>query len=349
MSIIDVMRYEVTIGIPVYKAIGFIEKTMESALNQTFESIEYLVIDDSGDDGSIHIVEQYQKAHPRGKDIRILYNDKNYGVGYTRNRILKVATGQYLYFLDSDDIIEPNTIQIMVDQMRKYHADVVYGSLERISLVGKTTARMMVLPDQYINSDDGMALYAFMNYNSFQISVCNCLMNLSFLRRNQLRFINAAFWEDMAFTYDMVVKVKRAVLLSVVTYHYQCRSGSLSHYQKRDRYDKNEILQNVSTINYMKSKCRDLIRKRYLPYLCYNLEMNSFYIICHILKNRSRIIPRITYPEMIAILRHPMDLQEICQFKTKLFPNLSLWVINKMPPILSIPIIWGAGKLKNVV
>ena len=55
------MNYIVTIGIPVYKAVDYIEKTMESALNQTFDSIEYLVVDDCGNDGSIDIVERFQK------------------------------------------------------------------------------------------------------------------------------------------------------------------------------------------------------------------------------------------------------------------------------------------------
>ena len=73
------MQYEVTIGIPVYRAAGYIEKTMESALSQTFPSIEFLVLDDCGGDGSMDVVERLQKEHPRGKDIRILRHEKNYG------------------------------------------------------------------------------------------------------------------------------------------------------------------------------------------------------------------------------------------------------------------------------
>ena len=85
------MNYEVTIGIPAYKAVDYIGKTMESALNQTFDSIEYLIVDDCGNDGTIHIVERFQKEHPRGKDIRIIYNEKNLGIGKTRNIILEQA------------------------------------------------------------------------------------------------------------------------------------------------------------------------------------------------------------------------------------------------------------------
>ena len=93
------MNYEVTIGIPAYKAVDYIEKTMESALNQTFGNIEYLVVDDYGNDGTIDVVERLQKEHQRGKDIRILHNKQNLGVGKTRNIILEQARGEYLFFL----------------------------------------------------------------------------------------------------------------------------------------------------------------------------------------------------------------------------------------------------------
>lgn len=346
---IIVMCYEVTIGIPVYKAVDYIEKTMESALNQSFVNIEYLVIDDCGDDGSIEILERYKIEHSRGKDIRILYNDKNYGVGYTRNRILEEASGQYLYYLDSDDIMEPNTIHLMMDNMKRHHADVVYGSLERIDMVGCSQNQYMILPDLNIDSEDGMAFYAFKNYNSFQISVCNCLMRISFLREHSLYFISASYWEDWAFTYDMVVKVRRAVLLSGITYHYQCRSGSLSHYQARDFFEKREIIENVSTMNYMKSKCRCLIGKSYLPYLCYNLEVNCFYMICHILKNNRHIYPRVLYREMAAILKYPMGIREVLKFNYKLISNIVLWLLSSAPLFISLPIIWVAGRWKKVL
>lgn len=156
------MCYEVTIGIPVYKAVDYINKTMESALNQTFESIEYLVIDDCGYDGSIDIVEKIKSLHLRGKDIRILYNDHNCGVGYTRNRIIEEAHGQYLYYLNSDDIIEPNTIKLLLDNIRKHKADIAYGSLERINLVCKTQSQSMILSDLIIDSEDGMATFLFL-------------------------------------------------------------------------------------------------------------------------------------------------------------------------------------------
>ena len=66
-------HYEVTIGIPVYKSVEFISKTLCSALNQTFPDIEFFVVDDCGNDGSMDVVYLLQNTHPRGKDVWLCY------------------------------------------------------------------------------------------------------------------------------------------------------------------------------------------------------------------------------------------------------------------------------------
>jgi glycosyltransferase involved in cell wall biosynthesis len=91
--------YEVTIGIPVYNVENYIRLAMDSALSQTFESIEFLICDDCGTDSSMDIIREYQKTHPRVKDIRIVRQPQNKGIGEARNRIVKEARGRYLFFL----------------------------------------------------------------------------------------------------------------------------------------------------------------------------------------------------------------------------------------------------------
>ena len=129
-------HYEVTIGIPVYKSVDFIRETMFSALNQTFPDIEFLIVDDYGQDGSMNIISQMQENHYRGNCIRILKNDENKGVSYCRNRIIDEARGRYLYFMDSDDTIELNTIQLLYDAIIQNHVQIAYGSYEIIDVIG---------------------------------------------------------------------------------------------------------------------------------------------------------------------------------------------------------------------
>jgi len=343
------MQYEVTIGIPVFRAVDYIEKTLESALCQTFPSIEFLVLDDCGGDGSIQLVKKIQSEHPRGKDIRIVYNENNLGVGVSRNHIIDEARGDFLYFLDSDDIIEPDSINKLVSVIHKYNADVVYGSWKRVDKVNDSPPLDYIYPFQELLAPDSLAMYAFKNYSSFRISVCNCLFDLSFLRTEQMKFTDSAFWEDLAFTYELVTKVRRAVLLPDITYHYLCRPGSLSHYQDREKLQKKEILNNAQIIKFLKDKCCSLTKKTYLPYMCYNLEMNSFYIVCHILKHKHRIIPEFSSIEMHNILRYPTSLISIMHFRHKFFHNLFFWLISYMPASVSLFFVLLLGKYKKVI
>jgi len=128
------MKYDVTIGMPIYKSRPYIERAMLSALDQTYPSIEFLLVDDAGDDGSIDVILQLKSQHPRGKDIRVISHDKNQGVSFSRNEIIENAQGTYLFFMDSDDEIRDNTIDLLMSQATKYEADFVIGSYEKIDL-----------------------------------------------------------------------------------------------------------------------------------------------------------------------------------------------------------------------
>ena len=343
------MNYEVTIGIPVYKAVDYIEKTMESALSQTFASIEYLIVDDCGNDGTIKVVERLQKEHPRGKDIHILYNEQNLRVGKTRNIILDEAQGEYLFFLDSDDILESDAIEKMMRAARQYQAEIVYGSWIRVDKIHHQPMQQNYYPNLQFLKPDELAMYAFKNYSSFRISVCNALFDLNMLRLNHMRFIDTIFWEDLAFTYDLVPKVSRAVLLSDITYHYLCRPGSLSQYQDCDLIQKKEIQTNVLTIDYLKDKSLSYCDKNYLPYLCYNLEMNSFYIVCYVLKHRYKIEQTYNYKELRDYMHFPVCLSKILFFKKKRISCLMLWIIVHLPSSIFVIVIKVIGKVKHIL
>lgn len=343
------MSYEVTIGIPVYQAVDYIETTMLSALSQTYGSIEFLVVDDCGNDGTIDIVERLQREHPRGGNIRILHNGRNLGVGPSRNRIIDEARGQYLYFLDSDDVIEPNTIELLVNTMQKNCCDVVYASFERVDNVMHNPTQQYIYPSMVMEHPDDLALYAFRNYGTFQISVCNCLYRLAFLREHGLKFIDTMFWEDMVFTYELVVKVKKAVLLPDITYHYLCRPFSLSNYQDREQIRKEEVQNNMATIDYLKEKCSQQDDRTYTPCMCYNLEKTSLYTICYALKHKERIVPSFSDKELQACMSFPIPFRKLLHFKEQRGNNLMLWFISHLPTPVFIPFVRFFGRKKGIL
>jgi glycosyltransferase involved in cell wall biosynthesis len=111
--------YKVTLSMPVYNVEKYMERALLSALNQTFESIEYLIVDDKGTDNSMAIVRRIIANHPRGKDVRIIDHGVNQGLGAARNSAIKEAKGEYLYCMDSDDEITKDCIEILYNKMRK--------------------------------------------------------------------------------------------------------------------------------------------------------------------------------------------------------------------------------------
>lgn len=343
------MLYEVTIGIPVYQSVEFIEDTMLSVLNQTFPNIEYLIVDDCGNDGTMDAILQLQKEHPRGESIRILHNDHNSGAGACRNRIIDEARGNYLFFMDSDDLIDPNTIEILLNSIKRHQSQIAFGSYEIIDKVNGAPTETYQKDNLVLYGADQLAIYAFKNISVFHVSVCNFLVNLIFLRQSKVRFIDSRFWEDMAFTTELVIKVDCAVLLSDITYHYLRRPNSLSHYQSRKYLNKIEIEKNIAVIDYLKTKARELKTKAYTPYLCYNLEMNSFYVVCHILKHKDKIVPAFTSRELQSIIFHPLSLRSVLFFSDKKLSNIFLWLLGRLPAFLFVPFVWLIGKLKKAI
>ena len=341
------MKYDVTIGIPVYRSKDYIRQTLESALAQSYPSIEYLIVDDCGYDGSLQIIEEFQQNHSRGKDIRIIRHLENQGVSASRNQIIDEAQGAYLYFMDSDDMISDNAIELLMQNVLRYDAEVAFGSYERVNLSG--VKEVYQYPDLQLLHKDELANFAFRKYAGIQTSACNYLVKVSLLRDTYLRFVESDYWEDMVFTYQLVTYVSRAVLLSDITYSYFCRQGSLSHYQARDKISKQEVLQNVKTIDYLKKTAPLLYNKVYYPGYCYNVVMTDFYIACNILKRRNDIMPTISTQEIKAFMAHPTPWNQILHFKQFRIMNVFLFILGIMPVYLCVATIWSVGKLKKIV
>jgi glycosyltransferase involved in cell wall biosynthesis len=202
------MAYEVTIGIPVYNVEKYIRLTMDSALAQTFDSIEFLVLDDCGTDSSIDIVREYQQTHARGKDIRIVRQPQNGGIGRARNRIVEEAQGRYLYFLDADDLMISTTISLMMSAVLKYNAEIVMASYQQVELYNdKPQNKLFHFSHLFFSKPDELATYAFSHYGALQANIWNVLLDLNIVRKYHLQFVNTNFWEDMVFKYDLVTYI----------------------------------------------------------------------------------------------------------------------------------------------
>lgn len=339
------MAYEVTIGIPVYNVEKYIRQTMDSALAQTFDNIEFLVLDDCGTDSSIDIVREYQQQHPRGRDIRIVRQPQNMGIGAGRNRIIDEAQGRYLYFFDADDIITPNAIELLYSNACKYKAELVYGSYERIEEYGEDEKRInRQYPTMRFLDDNAFADYAFQQYNSIEAMVWNVLIDIEVFRKNGLYFNQISYWEDFTFTMDLPTYVTRVVLLSDITYHYYCRNGSLSQFGKRDHIRKDEILQTMQAVIEVRNNYERIIDKPYFSNRMFKVMKTCFYVCCTILRNRRKISPSFEKKELRDLMTYPVGWSHICSLR-----HIPLFILGKLSPSFSVMMIWLLGKAKHLV
>ena len=340
------MYHKVTIGIPVFRVENYIRRTMESVLSQSYSNIEFLVIDDGSDDQSLDILYSIQQTHPRGKNIRILSHEDNRGVSETRNQIIDEATGDYLYFVDSDDVIDKNTISLLMKEIEIHQADVAFGSYERIDLSGQRT--IFQYPKMLFEDADSFADFAYQRYAGFQASACNFLVRLSLIRQNHLRFYKADFWEDMAFTLNLVTMVNRAVLLPDITYTYLCRENSLSNSWHHEKIDKSKIVQYFNAVAQLKTNEQNLKVKSYYPNRCYVAMMSDIYIICNILAKNAYIEPTFTKKELASFMKHPSNLFEVLTFKQRRIQNIVLYILGKLPACMTLFFIRLFSKYKGL-
>lgn len=117
--------YEISVIVPIYKAEKFIERCLKSLFEQDFKSIEYILINDGTPDRSFEIAQTIVQKSNRQRDVRLLENPMNIGVGKTRRRGMFEATGKYVIQIDSDDWIEPNMLSTLYKEIEKDKSDVV--------------------------------------------------------------------------------------------------------------------------------------------------------------------------------------------------------------------------------
>jgi glycosyltransferase involved in cell wall biosynthesis len=315
---------------------------MESVLSQTYPNIEFLIIDDGSDDNTLEVIESIKNSHPKGVDMRILSHHSNLGVSETRNHIIDEAQGDYLYFVDSDDMIAPNTISLLMEQIKEKRLDVAFGSYERIEISGEKS--LFQYPLSFFEDPDSFAIFVYRKYAGFQASACNYLVSLSLLRHHHLRFFKSDFWEDMVFTLDLATIAQRVVLLPDVTYTYLCRENSLSN-SWLNVIEKKQIIQYFDAVNTLKI-CNEN-QKQYYPNRCYFALVSDMYIICNVLKKWDNIHPSFSAKELCDNMIHPSTLKDIMSFRQMRIKNLLLYTIGRLPSSMSLFFIRCYGKMKG--
>ena len=344
------MNYEVTIGIPVYNVEKYVRESLESALAQTFPSIEFLVCDDCGTDHSIDIVRDLQQNHPRGKDIRIVRQPHNMGLGCGRNRMIAEAQGRYIYFMDADDLLSANAIELLYRQAKEYDADIVYGSMEKVLLYDNCKReRNADYPNMVFLEEDKFAEWVYRQYDRLQASTCNFLIKTAVYRDNHIQYKPVNYWEDFTTTMDLPTYVTRVVMLSDVTYHYMCRSGSMSNFQQRNHIQKDEILQTMNAVSMIKDNSDRILGKPYFPDRMLKVMMTCFFVCCTILRQWDKIDPPFERKELRELMHYPVALTSVCTSRHGLTQHVMLYLLGELSPSMSVALMRIIAKMKGLI
>lgn len=239
----------ITISIPVYNVAKYVEKALLSALNQTYENLEILVVDDKGTDNSMEIVKKIIETNARGKIVRIIEHEQNIGLGATRNTSIKNAKGEYLFFMDSDDYISDNCMELLYAAIKKNNADMAVGSFATVQADGNICER-------YINgnmTEEGeCALERWITSPKVYVQTWNKLYRTELLRKNSVRCIPSNRNEDVFFTFQLIPIVKKVAFISDVTYFYLIENpDSIMYTIKTSLFDERNHIQYIGILEQM--------------------------------------------------------------------------------------------------
>ena len=344
------MNYKITVGIPVYNAGKYVEKCILSVLNQTFDDLELLVIDDHGKDNSIDIIKNVATVHPKGNCLRIVDYGENRGVAYARNAIIREARGKYVFFMDQDDYIAPDTLTLMYGKAEKLQAETIWGSYQTI--VEETDAHCPDKEHHYeykeLIGPDQLIMYECRNLKeNLQHTIWNILFLVSFLRDNNLQFEQHGYFDDTIMHARMQPLIKRAVLLPNITYTWCIHAGSGSNFQYREHFDIREATNAIEGSRVIIDHCKSLASKSYYDIKCAKVMKQAFFTCCGILKHRQQMNGKVSNKQLRTWLRHPASFYQILLFRRFRSINLIFWLLSKMPPNVMVAIITAVGKRKG--
>lgn len=229
----------ISIVVPVYNMEKYLDACIESLLKQTYPNIEVILVDDGSQDQSPQMCDNYAHTY---EFIRVIHK-KNNGLGMARNTGMENALGEYITFLDSDDYISEDLIEVLYDAAEKTGADISKAGFKRVAENGKVVA-IKQYDDEVFKGKKGMDEFAPRMIgsrpdakDSLEMSVCAALFRVQLIREHHLQFPSEKemISEDLCFNIDYAQYANGACTISNSGYYYRETTGSLSRKYRPER------------------------------------------------------------------------------------------------------------------
>lgn len=288
---------EFSIIVPVYNVEKEIRKCLDSIKNQTYGDFEVLCVDDCGKDSSMDIVREYAQKDNR---FKILTHEHNRGVSAARNTGLDNASGKYTMFVDSDDWLETNALEIIKDNFDKSKSEVIVFNIYNCYPDGKKEI------NDTTNFKKTQALLTENNLNTFIGVVWNRAYKTSLINDNHIRFPEGMIIEDSDFTFKISMHLKSVFIIEDVLYNYlRNREGS---YTTEDAVN-NRIKDEITVISNCWKYAKSLGRERYYRKYFLKLIGTTTKKILGITHKRRYILERIR--DLLVEMNFPNDFKDM--------------------------------------
>ena len=239
----------ISIIVPVYNVEKYVEKCINSILDQSYKNIEIILVDDGSEDSSGAICDEYKEKH---YNIKVVHKE-NAGLGFARNSGLEVVEGKFVTFVDSDDWVSRDLIKHMYESMVENHVDFCKSGFQHVKHSGEVVsltqyenkiyegdkAAKELLPRMVGSSPDA--------HDSLEMCVCAVLYNTEIIKEHKLQFPSerVLISEDLVFNIDYLQYANGACSIDTVDYNYRMNDVSLSQRYRPDRLEASAFFYNV--------------------------------------------------------------------------------------------------------
>ncbi len=225
-------KVTITVVVPVYMVEEYLADCINSILAQSYKDFELLLVDDGSTDRSGKICDEYATKDSR---IKVIHKE-NGGLSDARNTGIELATGEYITFIDSDDIVSNDYLKCLYDAAIKYNADIVQGVLT--TFYSRMDSNSLDRRNHEYNVrvfDKRNAIRDYLIYRTHFSNSTVKLFNISLF--DDIRFPIGKYSEDEYTTYRLVLKANRTVCLPRYIYYYRLRQGSIVRSYSEKRFE----------------------------------------------------------------------------------------------------------------
>ncbi len=215
------MNVKISVVVPVFNMERYLKKCIDSICRQTFEDIEIICVDDCSTDNSWNLLQELERSDPR---IRIYRHSENLGLGGARNTAIKLARGDYLASVDSDDYIAENMLEKLFIAAKENDSCIVVCGFHRVAEDGSMLKSQKFKVNNLVNENNSLDIFSTCNP-----AFWNKLWKRSLFIDNDIFFPNYVYYQDLATTPRILTKAKKISFVDDCLYYYLIRNGSATY------------------------------------------------------------------------------------------------------------------------